>query len=115
MGGTIFSEGSPAAYWGSTNNLNSGSAISYIPESVWNEDSAGNTFSAGGGGPSAFFTKPAWQVETGPAGMTTLVPPDASRDVPDLALDAAAGATTALTSSASSAPASADTAKPTAT
>jgi subtilase family serine protease len=91
MGGTMFNQSS--AYWGSTNNLNSGSAVSYIPESVWDEDSTGNTFSAGGGGPSTFFTKPAWQVETGPAGMTSLVPADASRDVPDLSLDAAANPT----------------------
>jgi hypothetical protein len=60
-----------------------------MPEAVWNEDSPGSSFSASGGGVSAFFAKPAWQVETGAAGMTTLVTPDASRDVPDLALDAA--------------------------
>jgi hypothetical protein len=71
---------------------NGGSATGYLPEAVWNEDAAGYSFSAGGGGVSAFFTKPAWQVETGPSGgLTTTVPADASRDVPDLALDAAAG------------------------
>ena len=75
----------------SSTTANAGSATGYIPESVWNEDSAGNGFSAGGGGVSSFFSKPAWQVETGAAGMTTLVAPDASRDVPDIALDAAAG------------------------
>ena len=113
MGGTMFSQSS--AYWSSTNNANGGSAISYIPESVWNEDSYGNTFSAGGGGPSAFFTKPAWQVETGPAGMTTTVPPDASRDVPDLALNAAADPSDIpYPSTASWAPASPDIAQRTA-
>jgi hypothetical protein len=91
LGGTMFNQS--LASWSSTNNANGGSAVSYIPEDVWNEDLAGDTFSAGGGGPSAFFTRPAWQVETGPAGMTTTVAADASRDVPDLAMDAAADAT----------------------
>ena len=63
------------------------SALSYIPEAVWNDASAGY-FGGGGGGASAFFTKPAWQVETGASGMTSLVPADGARDVPDLALNA---------------------------
>ena len=92
LGGTQFS--TTSTNWNtnsSSTTANAGSATSYIPESVWNEDAAGQTFSSGGGGVSAFFSKPAWQVETGPAALTTLVKPDASRDVPDLALDAAAG------------------------
>ena len=92
MGGTQFS--TTSTNWNtnsSSGTANAGSATAYIPESVWNEDSAGNGFSSGGGGVSSFFSKPAWQVETGAAGMTTLVAPDASRDVPDVALDAAAG------------------------
>jgi subtilase family serine protease len=94
LGGTMFNEGTATgatSYWSTTNGATGGSALSYIPEKVWNEDASGYSFSAGGGGVSAFFTKPAWQVETGQAPMTTSVPPDASRDVPDLALDAAAG------------------------
>jgi subtilase family serine protease len=95
MGGTMFNEGNATGttqYWNanSTSTIaNAGSAIGYIPETVWNENTPGSFFSAGGGGVSAFFSKPAWQIETGATGMTTLVPPDASRDVPDLALDAA--------------------------
>ncbi len=92
LGGTQFSTTSTS--WNtnsSSTTANAGSATAYIPESVWNEDSAGNGFSSGGGGVSSFFSKPAWQVETGAGGMTTQVAPDASRDVPDLALDAAAG------------------------
>jgi subtilase family serine protease len=94
MGGTMFNDGSATGAttdWSTTNGTTGGSANSYIPETVWNEDTTGSTFSAGGGGVSAFFTKPAWQVETGAAGMTTLVPADSSRDIPDISLDAAAG------------------------
>ena len=81
VGGTMFSEGTATGattYWSSSNNANSGSAISYIPESAWN-DSSYDSFGGAGGGSSAFFAKPTWQVGT---------VNDASRDVPDLALDA---------------------------
>jgi hypothetical protein len=99
MGGTGFNEGNATyatQYWSSPDNtFNAGtavpaadvSALSYIPETVWNDASAGY-FEGGGGGASAFFSKPAWQIEAGASGMTTLVPADASRDVPDLALNA---------------------------
>ena len=101
MGGTMLNEGSAlgaTTYWlGTDGTYIAGTAVpgatysatGYIPETTWNEDSPGFFFSASGGGASAFFAKPAWQVETGAPGMTTLVPTDASRDVPDLALDAA--------------------------
>jgi subtilase family serine protease len=90
MGGTMFNEGT-GTFFGTTNGATGGSATGYIPETVWNEDATGSSFSASGGGPSAFFTKPAWQKETGPPGMTTLVAEDGSRDVPDLSLDASSG------------------------
>lgn len=80
VGGTTFNEGS-GTYFGNTNGTYSGSATGYIPEAVWNESSAAG-LSAGGGGLSAFFSKPAWQVGNG-------VPSDFSRDVPDVALDSA--------------------------
>ncbi|SFS18539.1 Ig-like domain (group 3) [Granulicella pectinivorans] len=83
VGGTMFNEGS-GSYWAAANNSTyngSESAISYIPEAVWNESSSSG-LAAGGGGISAYFAKPSWQV-TGLAN-------DFSRDVPDLALDAAA-------------------------
>jgi subtilase family serine protease len=47
--------------------------VGNVAESVWN-DSIG----AGGGGASAYFSKPAWQVSHTPA--------DSKRDVPDIAL-----------------------------
>jgi len=82
LGGTIFSEGS-GTYFNATQGAYSGSAISYVPEAVWNEP-GGTNLTAGGGGASANFTKPIWQ--TGPG-----VPNDAARDVPDVSLNSAAG------------------------
>ena len=81
VGGTMLNEGS-GAYFNATNGAYSGSAISYIPEAVWNETAVYGQLAGGGGGVSAFFTKPAYQ--TGPG-----VPNDFSRDVPDLALASA--------------------------
>ena len=82
LGGTMFNEGT-GTYFNATNGSYSGSAISYIPETVWNETAAAGELAGGGGGASLYFTKPAYQTGTG-------VPNDFSRDVPDLALDAAA-------------------------
>ena len=84
-GGTMFVEGS-GSYWNSTNASNGGSALSYIPEQPWNETTASGGLTAGGaagGGASAYFSKPAWQVGTG-------VPNDGSRDLPDISLNSAA-------------------------
>jgi len=81
VGGTEFNEGG-GQFWSSTNNANSGSALSYIPEMVWNDSSPGNP-GAGGGGASVIFSKPSWQ--TGPG-----VPNNGARDVPDVALAASA-------------------------
>jgi len=85
VGGSEFSEdvSNPSTYWNSTNNSNSGSAISYIPEEAWNDTTVNGTLSASGGGASTIFSKPAWQTGTG-------VPNDGKRDVPDLALNGSA-------------------------
>lgn len=93
LGGTMFNEGTgtgATSYWSGTNGTTGGSATSYLPEAVWNETAAdtillgyASTFASGGGGASAFFTKPAFQVGTG-------VPSDSARDVPDVSLNAAA-------------------------
>jgi subtilase family serine protease len=92
-GGTMFSGdvSNSSQYWNSTNTSNgtnsyAGSAKSYIPETPWNETNSTTGLTAGGsggGGASAFFAKPTWQ-----AGMG--VPSDSSRDVPDIAFNAAA-------------------------
>ena len=85
MGGAEFDEGS-GVYWAAdTNGVDvSPSALSYIPEMAWNDTlSPLNTqheIWAGGGGASAYFPKPSWQMGTG-------VPNDGARDVPDLSLN----------------------------
>jgi hypothetical protein len=88
VGGTMFNEnGHDSTYWSSTNDPNSlSSALSYIPEDVWNESctSCGKPgIWAGGGGASTFFTKPSWQ--TGVPG----IPADSARHLPDVSLTAA--------------------------
>ena len=88
MGGSEFNEGS-GSYWQAATSSSGDvitSALSYIPEMVWNDTSnplnSQHELLAGGGGVSTYFTtKPAWQ--TGPG-----VPSDNARDVPDLALNA---------------------------
>jgi uncharacterized protein (TIGR03437 family) len=79
IGGTTFSEGS-GQYWNATNNANGGSAIAYIPETVWNDSTPGNP-GAGGGGASTIFPNPVWQTGLG-------VPNNGARNVPDLAFAA---------------------------
>src|ERR1700693_970782 len=80
MGGTEFNEGS-GQYWSSSNSATGGSAISYIPEMVWNDTAAGGGLLASGGGASIYFPKPAWQ--TGPG-----VPDDNACDIPDVSFNA---------------------------
>ena len=104
-GGTSFSGdiADETKYWNPNNTANNGSAISYIPETSWNDTpnipdltNIGG-LSAGGGGASACaqatvnssgtticiagFPKPSWQVGNG-------VPNDSKRDVPDVSLAA---------------------------
>ena len=76
VGGTMFNEnGQDSKYWSASNGFISESALSYIPENVWNEScTASNCPSgfqpnilAGGGGVSIFFPKPSWQ--SGVAGI----------------------------------------------
>lgn len=81
IGGTSFNDTTGGTYWNSSNNSQAGSALGYIPESVWNE-SATNPLSASGGGFSRVFGKPSWQVATG-------VPNDGARDIPDISFTAA--------------------------
>ena len=85
MGGSQLNEGS-GSYWNTTNDSGGGSALSYIPETAWNDTTAsiaaGGGLSGTGGGKSILFGKPSWQVATN-------VPNDSFRDVPDISLDAA--------------------------
>jgi Pro-kumamolisin, activation domain/Bacterial Ig-like domain (group 3) len=92
VGGTEFNDNAnPTKYWGSTNQQSGlGSALSYIPEDVWNEsclsgcgESDGGAIWAGGGGASTLFTKPDWQ------SVVAGIPADGHRDLPDVSLTAA--------------------------
>ena len=96
IGGSEFTGDAAGAVTGTAPNTNAGatgfwsgttggtdtlsSALSYIPETGWNDTTAGSTFSATGGGASTTFTKPTWQV--------ALTPSDGHRDVPDIAMNA---------------------------
>lgn len=89
VGGTEFNENNAdSTYWSATNGPDQASALSYIPEQVWNESCADDTqcgfvsLFASSGGPSSLYTKPSWQ--SGPG-----VPNDGLRDLPDVALPAA--------------------------
>src|SRR5271166_759732 len=85
VGGTQFSDtANPGAYWSASNNSTFASALSYIPESAWNQGgtvAGGSDLWAGGGGASQVYSKPAWQSAPG-------VPADGRRDVPDVSLTA---------------------------
>jgi Pro-kumamolisin, activation domain/Bacterial Ig-like domain (group 3) len=80
VGGTQFNDtANPAKYWNPSQNAIA-TALSYIPENVWNESTA-TSLAATGGGASAIFTKPSWQ--------SALTPNDGARDIPDVSLAAA--------------------------
>jgi hypothetical protein len=83
VGGTEFSEGT-GTYWQpqGTSDINP-SALSYIPETTWNDTLLDGKPSSGGGGASYLFGKPSWQAGTG-------VPADGARDIPDISLNASA-------------------------
>ncbi|HEX4066952.1 MAG TPA: S53 family peptidase [Acidobacteriaceae bacterium] len=97
LGGTEFSStdvaSSNSTYWGSASGSDTvSSALSYIPEQVWNDDSAaaatqyGSQYalSSGGGGVSSLTSRPTWQ--TGVTG----IPSGNNRFLPDISLDSSA-------------------------
>jgi hypothetical protein len=94
VGGTEFDEGNSLGstqYWSANGGTDVvSSAISYIPEMAWDDTPNENdatilkSLSAGGGGKSTQFSKPAWQ--TGVPG----IPADNARDVPDISFSASA-------------------------
>ncbi len=86
VGGTQFNEGSAAStYWSTANGSGNGSALSYIPEKVWNEStlSGGHGLWASGGGISAVYPQPSWQ--KGVSGAVS----NGMRSVPDVSLTSA--------------------------
>ena len=80
VGGTELNEGT-GTWWNGNNGPELGSALSYVPETAWNDTQFEGQPAASGGGASANFSKPSWQ--TGPG-----VPADGKRDVPDVSLTA---------------------------
>jgi len=87
VGGTQFDDvANNDAYWTvNADPLTLQSALSYIPEMVWNESSNDPFFTslwAGSGGVSTIYSKPNWQTAIG-------VPNDGKRDLPDFSLAAA--------------------------
>ncbi len=90
VGGTEFNDtANPSKYWHATNGSGVESAVSYIPENVWNESCTSNCGQlniglwSSGGGQSTIFPKPSWQA--GVAGISATN----SRFVPDVAVTAA--------------------------
>jgi hypothetical protein len=96
VGGTEFNEnGNVSKYWGTEPPVQE-SAISYIPENVWNESSATNGLWSSSGGASAGniqgglggttpgVPKPSWQ-----SPLSLGIPNDGVRDLPDVSLTAA--------------------------
>ncbi|HEX4008270.1 MAG TPA: S53 family peptidase [Acidobacteriaceae bacterium] len=97
LGGTEFPAADAAAgnttYWQAASGSDVlSSALSYIPEVVWNDDSAAagkqdgaaDALASGGGGPSIFASRPSWQ--TGVTGIAT----GKFRLTPDVSLDSSA-------------------------
>ena len=85
VGGTQMASGTfgagESSYWASASSIdNINSLLSYVPEVVWNEDSAKFGIAAGGGGTSAHFLRPAWQ--SGVPGISS----GTYRLLPDVAL-----------------------------
>jgi hypothetical protein len=82
MGGAEFNEGT-GNYWKTATPVDVlTSALSYIPEKVWNDTSTSYGLLAGGGGASTIYSRPSWQ--TGSGAFSS----DGKRDVPDLSLNA---------------------------
>jgi hypothetical protein len=80
VGGTEFADGT-GTYWSPNNSDTLVSALSYIPETSWNDTASTERLEATGGGSSTAFPRPSWQ--TGPG-----VPEDNARHVPDVAFTA---------------------------
>lgn len=112
VGGTDFLDtalGENDKYWSATNGMNRRSALSYVPETPWNNSCASTLIATfhgytdpiafcnggkgavqngvgGSGGQSLYYTKPSWQA------LSVLgMPNDGVRDIPDVSLFAANG------------------------
>jgi hypothetical protein len=82
MGGAEFNEGA-GNYWKTAPTVDVlTSALSYIPEKVWNDTSTTYGLLAGGGGASTIYSRPSWQTGSG------VFSSDGKRDIPDVSLNA---------------------------
>ena len=83
VGGTEFAGTTGiSTFWASSqDSATFESAVSYIPEVVWNDNCLPGVC-ASGGGPSTLYAKPPWQ-----AGVSG-IPDDGMRDTPDVSLSA---------------------------
>ena len=86
--GTVLVGANSANYWAPSVNGSFvlTSALKYVPEQVWNDDSPGTSgsgLSAGGGGVSTMTLAPSWQATTVPGLVANTY-----RQVPDIALAA---------------------------
>lgn len=95
VGGTQFSDQStPLQFWSAGNNSFQGSALGYIPETVWNTTGSDNIIAAGGGGVSTQFTQANKCANASGCGTALAfqsgITPDGgtARDVPDISLAA---------------------------
>jgi len=87
VGGTEFHEGSNSAqYWSASNSSSYESALSYIPEVVWNESGSngGSGLWSSGGGISTYYSQPGWQ-----SGVSGTAAANGKRAVPDVSMTAA--------------------------
>lgn len=96
VGGTQFNEGTSAStYWAASNDSNGASALSYIPEVVWNESSyttsgaSSNGLWAGAGGFSSVYATPSWQTGVGVPSVDPGTTAGHHRYLPDVALSGA--------------------------
>lgn len=91
IGGTEFPStdvsSTNTTYWSSTSGSDViSSALSYIPEVVWN-DSSSSGLSSGGGGVSIFSARPSWQSSNVPGITSATDYTGGMRMVPDISLD----------------------------
>jgi len=88
IGGSEFPSADAAVgtYWSAAASSTTdalSSAFQYIPEQVWNDDSAADGLGSGGGGVSLYTTAPSWQT-----GVTGIPSGQTFRLVPDISFDA---------------------------
>jgi hypothetical protein len=82
VGGTTFAEGA-GNYWSTTARADGSTALSYIPETAWNDTAQAGSLSATTGGYSAAYPRPSWQIGPGVANYN-------ARQVPDISFTASA-------------------------